>query len=85
MVTRTFQKITFVVKAISEDDTIKTFETIFWEFEIPNGKRAQADLFSELCNERGLEYFKHSVAHTDTEVRGIDERTFFDNSIHVDR
>lgn len=84
MITRTFQKTTFTVKGIDKNDTIVSFEFTLWEFDIPTGKRALATFFENACADRGLAYFRHTM-NTDSEVRGIDERTFFDNSIHVDR
>lgn len=85
MITRTFQKTTFTVKGINKNDSIESFEISLWEFDIPTGKKALSSFFENACNERELEYFKHSITNKESEIRGVDERTFYNNSVHVER
>lgn len=85
MVTRTFKKETFAVKGINKNDEIETFELDLWEHEKPTGKRKFTELLENECEKRGLELFKANVVNVFEQIRGVDENTFFNNSIIVER
>lgn len=85
MITRTFNRTTYLIKGINNADAIETFELELWEHEIPKSKRAMNALFNAECEKRGLELFKASVANVFSEIRGMNEAEFFKASVHVDR
>ena len=85
MVTRTFKRETFTIKGINKNDEIETFEIDLWEYAKPNGKRKLTELLKSECEKRGLELFKAKVTNVFEQVRGVDERKFFENSVVVER
>lgn len=85
MITRTFKRETFAIKGINKNDAIETFEIDLWEHEKPSGKRKLNEMLELECAKRGLELFKAKVTNVFEQVRGVDETTFFNNSIIVER
>ena len=85
MVTRTFKRETFTVKGINKNDEIETFELELWEHEKPTGKKKLTELLESECEKRGLELFRAKVTYVFEQVRGVNEKTFFDNSVIVER
>jgi hypothetical protein len=85
MVTRTFKRETFTIKGINKNDEIETFELELWEHEKPSGKRKLTEMLTCECEKRGLELFKANVTNVFEQVRGVDENTFFNNSVIVER
>ena len=85
MITRTFKRETFTVKGINKNDEIETFELELWEHEKPTGKKKLTELLENECGKRGLELFKAKVTNVFEQVRGVNEKTFFENSVIVER
>ena len=85
MITRTFKRETFTVKGINKNDEIETFELELWEHEKPTGKKKLAELLESECEKRGLELFRAKVTNVFDQIRGVDEKTFFEKSVIVER
>lgn len=85
MITRTFTKTTYAVKGIDANDKVQNFTSTLWDFEVPKSKRAFMDIVKIWCENKGLDFVKVEVAKTETEIRGVNEKAFFEMSEHIDR